>query len=77
MFIVEDHKLFREGLKAILSGRDDFLVIGEAEDGLEAVRNITRLKPDLVLLDLSIPKMSGISVMKEIRRVIPIPGFWP
>lgn len=71
VFIVEDHKLFREGLKAMLGSREDFNVVGEAEDGLEAVREIARLEPDLVLLDLSIPKMSGISVMKEMRRIVP------
>ncbi len=69
VYIVEDHKLFREGLKAMLGSRDDLTVVGEAEDGLEAIKEIRRLEPDLVLLDLSIPKLSGISVMKEIRRI--------
>jgi len=68
VFIVEDHKLFREGLKAMLDSRNDLVIVGEAEDGIDAVREIPRLEPDLVLLDLSIPKLSGISVIKEIRR---------
>lgn len=71
IFIVEDHKLFREGLKAMLGSRTDLEIVGEAEDGLEAVRAIRELEPELVLLDLSIPKMSGISVMSEIKRALP------
>ena len=71
VFIVEDHQLFREGLKSLLSSRDDIEIIGEAEDGLEAVRQIRKSKPELVLLDLSMPKMSGISVMKEVKRELP------
>ena len=69
VFIVEDHQLFREGLKAMLGSRDGFNVVGEAEDGLEALQGIRRLRPDLVLLDLSIPKLSGFSVIKEIERI--------
>jgi DNA-binding NarL/FixJ family response regulator len=71
VFIVEDHQLFREGLKSMLNSRDDIDIVGEAEDGLEAIRGIRRLKPDLVLLDLSMPKMGGISVMKEVKRELP------
>ena len=52
-FIVEDHRLFREGLKSMLNSRDDIDIVGEAEDGLQAVRRIRRTTPDLVLLDLS------------------------
>jgi len=69
--IVEDHKLFREGLKSMLNKRDDIEIIGEAEDGIEAVRLIRKLKPDMILLDLSMPKMSGISVMKDVKRELP------
>ncbi|MCF8068413.1 MAG: response regulator transcription factor [Desulfobacterales bacterium] len=71
IFIVEDHQLFREGLKSMLNQRGDIEIIGEAEDGLEAVRRIRKAKPDMVLLDLSMPKMGGISVMKEIKRELP------
>lgn len=71
IFIVEDHQLFRDGLKAMLSRRDDVDVVGEAEDGLAAVREIRKLKPEFVLLDLSMPKMGGISVMKEVKRELP------
>ena len=68
VFIVEDHQLFREGLKSMLNARGDLEIVGEAEDGYEAVKQINRLKPKLVVLDLSIPKLSGISVMKEVKR---------
>lgn len=71
VFIVEDHQLFREGLKAMLNSRGDIDIVGEAEDGLEAIRQIRNLKPELVLLDLSMPKMGGISVMKEVKREHP------
>jgi DNA-binding NarL/FixJ family response regulator len=65
--IVEDHRLFREGLKSLLADKTNFEIVGEAGDGLEALRCVRRLKPDLVLLDISMPKMNGISVMREIK----------
>jgi DNA-binding NarL/FixJ family response regulator len=55
----------------MLDSRGDIEIVGEAEDGLNAIRTISRLKPEMVLLDLSIPKISGISVMKEIKRNLP------
>jgi DNA-binding NarL/FixJ family response regulator len=71
IFIVEDHRLFREGLKAMLSLDPGYDVIGEAEDGIEAVRLIRKSKPDLVLLDLSMPRMNGFSVLREIKGAMP------
>ena len=71
IFIVEDHRLFREGLKAMLSPSPEYEIIGEAEDGLEAIRLIKKHKPDLVLLDLSMPRMNGFSVLREIKGAMP------
>jgi len=71
VFIVEDHRLFREGLKAMLSPSQEYEIIGEAEDGLEAIRLIKKQKPDLVLLDLSMPRMNGLSVLREIKGAMP------
>lgn len=71
IFIVEDHRLFREGLKAMLSPNPEYEIVGEAEDGLEAIRSIKKLKPDLVLLDLSMPRLNGFSVMREIKAEMP------
>lgn len=69
--IAEDHRLFRDGLKAMLSAHQTVEVIGEAADGLEAVRCVRQTTPDLLILDLSMPRLSGISVMKEIRGQFP------
>lgn len=69
--IAEDHKLFREGLKSMLSARDDIEVIDEAPDGIEAIASVKRQEPDLLLLDLSMPRLSGISVIREISSQFP------
>jgi DNA-binding NarL/FixJ family response regulator len=69
--IAEDHTLFRDGLKALLSFEPDFEVVGEAADGQEAVLKAEKLGPDLVLLDLSMPRVDGITAIKEIRRRCP------
>lgn len=69
IFIVEDHQLFREGLKALLSPDQTVEFVGESADGLEAMRQIKKISPDLVLLDLTMPKINGYSVLREIRRV--------
>ncbi len=69
--IAEDQTLVRQGLKSLLAEGDQYEVVGEAEDGLEAIRSVARLKPDLVLLDLAMPKMNGISAIKEIKQQQP------
>lgn len=75
VFIAEDHQLFRDGLKAMLASKDEIEVIGEARDGLEAINSIKKKQPDLLLLDLSMPRLSGISVIKELRRQFPDMGI--
>jgi DNA-binding NarL/FixJ family response regulator len=66
--IAEDHTLFRDGLKALLSFEEDFDVVGEAADGQEAISKAEKLEPDLVLLDLSMPRVDGLTAIKEIKR---------
>ena len=69
--IAEDHTILREGLKALLSLSTELVVVGEAEDGRAAVRIATELKPDLMLMDLSMPRMNGIEAIKEIKKQHP------
>jgi two-component system, NarL family, response regulator NreC len=66
--IVEDYTIVREGLKSLIDSFSGFEVIGEAEDGKKAIACVEKLMPDLVLMDLSMPKTDGISAIKEIKR---------
>ena len=69
--IVEDCTILREGLRSLLGMSPDFEVVGEAEDGFAAIRCVESYQPDLILLDLSMPKMNGLSAIKDIKRVSP------
>lgn len=71
LYIAEDRTIVRQGLRALIESVNDFEVVGEAEDGLEAIKGVEKIQPDLVLLDLSMPKLNGISALKEIKRVRP------
>lgn len=71
VLIADDHQLFREGLKSMLAARGDLDVAVEAQDGLEAIRLVKRNLPDLLLLDLSMPRLSGISVIKDVKSQFP------
>lgn len=66
--IVEDQTLVREGLRSLLSMQGGYDVVGEAEDGLEAVRIVEKLQPHLLLIDLDLPKLSGTSAIYDIKR---------
>lgn len=67
--LAEDHTILREGLKALLSSQPDLKIVGEAGDGLEAIRCARDHSPDMILLDLSMPRMTGLDAIKEIKRV--------
>src|SRR4030043_1652385 len=69
--IGEDHTILREGLRALLSSGPNYEVVGEAEDGREAIRCVEKLKPELILMDLSMPRMNGMEAIKEIKRESP------
>jgi DNA-binding NarL/FixJ family response regulator len=65
--LVEDHKLVREGLKAILKSEPTFELVAEASDGLQAVEIVEKQRPDVLLLDLRIPRLHGIEVLRQVR----------
>jgi DNA-binding NarL/FixJ family response regulator len=69
--IAEDHTILREGLRALLSSDPEFDVVGEADDGLDAIECVENLTPDLVLMDLSLPRMNGMDAIMEIKKRCP------
>lgn len=68
ILLVDDHLIVREGLKLIFETEEDYEVIGEAEDGEKALVLIEQLKPDVILMDLSMPKMNGIEAIKDLNK---------
>lgn len=71
VLIVDDHALFRRGLQMVLAQEDDIDVVGEAADGAEAVAQAQDLMPDVVLMDVRMPKRSGIEATEQIRELLP------
>jgi DNA-binding NarL/FixJ family response regulator len=71
LLIVDDHAIFREGLRALLDMEEDFTVIGEASRGDEAVALVAEEAPDVILLDLHLPDGSGATFCRDLRRVSP------
>ena len=71
VLIVDDHSLIRAGLKALLGGDPDMEVIGEASNGMEAVSRASELKPDVVLMDVSMPGKDGLEATTELRKILP------
>lgn len=68
IMIADDHKILREGLKALLLGTEGFEVIAEAGDGREAVTKARKFQPDIVIMDIAMPGLNGIEATKRIRR---------
>ena len=68
IIIAEDHTILREGLRSLLSSDPDLEIVGEAQDGQEAIRCVEKLRPNLVLMDLSMPRMNGLDAIKEIKK---------
>lgn len=68
IMLADDHRIVREGLHALLESETDFSVVGEAGDGLEALKMVKKLDPDVVVLDLMMPGLNGLEVARQISR---------
>ncbi|HEX7895135.1 MAG TPA: response regulator transcription factor [Terriglobales bacterium] len=68
IIIADDHAIFRDGLRRLLATQPDFDVVGEASDGKEAITLAQQLKPDVLLLDLAMPRVPGMEVLRELSR---------
>lgn len=71
ILLVDDHSLFRSGIKSLLSSQSGFEIVGEACDGLEGVKRAKQLKPDIVLLDLHMPGTSGLEALIALKEDVP------
>lgn len=71
ILLADDHPLIRQALRSVLERESDFLVIGEAGDGEEAVKLASQSMPDVVIMDISMPKLNGIEATKQIKKVCP------
>jgi two-component system response regulator NreC len=71
LLLVDDHAVVRVGLRMLLEGEPDFEIIGEAASASEAINQVAQLKPDVVLMDIGLPDLSGIDATREIKRLYP------
>ena len=70
--LAEDHHIVRHGLKAVLAAERDFKLVGEAGDGLETIRQVERHQPNVLVLDLTLPRLHGVEVARQVWRSAPL-----
>ncbi len=71
VYLADDHPIVREGLRRLLATQSDMTVVGEAGDGLQAVQEVFRLKPDVVVMDIALPGLNGIEATRQIHETRP------
>lgn len=71
VIVADDHAIVREGLAKLLEGEEGLVVVGQTRDGRETVETVERLKPDVVVMDVSMPLMNGIEATRHIRKIAP------
>ena len=71
VFLADDHAVVRDGLRLLLESQPDITVVGEASEGRTAVRQVKRLQPDIVIVDIAMPQLNGIETVRQIRESSP------
>jgi len=71
ILLVDDHTIVRQGLKALLDAHTGFTIVGEAENGREAVKKAQELNPDIVIMDIAMPVLNGLEATRQIKRALP------
>lgn len=71
ILLADDHNIVRQGLRALLQSEPHFRLVGEASDGIEAVRLAERLKPDVLITDLMMPGLTGLEVTRQVTKILP------
>jgi DNA-binding NarL/FixJ family response regulator len=72
IILADDHTILREGIQALIDNQPDMQVVGEAQDGHTVVRLATRLKPDLVIMDIAMPLLNGLEATRQIKKACPV-----
>jgi DNA-binding NarL/FixJ family response regulator len=71
ILLADDHVVVREGLKLVIEGQKDMVVVSEADDGASAVQQAQELRPDVIIMDISMPGMNGLVATRTLKRVLP------
>jgi len=71
ILLADDHEIIREGLRSVLETRKDWEIVGEATNGREAVKKVGELKPDVVVMDISMPELNGLEAVRQIVKQVP------
>lgn len=71
VLLADDHKIFRQGLRGLISDEKDLAMVGEAEDGRDAIAQIAKLRPDVVIMDVGMPALNGIEATRQIMKDFP------
>jgi DNA-binding NarL/FixJ family response regulator len=71
ILLADDHEIIREGLRSVLETRKDWEIVGEATNGREAVKKVAELKPDVVVMDISMPELNGLEAVRQIVKQVP------
>lgn len=71
VLVVDDHAILRDGIRSLLENQDDIIVVGEADNGADAIEFVKKVQPDIILMDISMPRMNGLEATRSIKEQFP------